>query len=246
MQTFRKLPTRKPQQRRHRVRANAGGTASARRLHWPGSGRAPTAGHGDRRRWPDRARTASRRDRRGSADSYPCVPRRVSTASMMSIASSCVEALQPARVRSQGSSDCAAATTARATRCDVRLRRASPRRAGAASWAHPAFGRALEPLRRGPVVAQVPVVDEPEILHVLPLVRLRREPLLQQRDREVGTAGAARIRLAEEDRAEAVGDAEVRIERGRQIEQRVQQRVVLTWLGGASRSVPKCCSARIQ
>ena len=62
-------------------------------------------------------------------------------------------------------------------------------------------------------------------------VRLRGQPLLQQRDRQVGPAGPARIRLAEEDRAEPVGDAEVRIQRRRQIEQRIQQRVGADVLG---------------
>ena len=105
----------------------------------------------------------------------------------------------------------------------------------------------LKRRRRGLVVAQVPVVDEPEVHHVLPLGRLRGDSFLQQRDGEIGPAGPARIRLAEVDGAEPVGDAEVRIQRGRQIEQRVQQRVgALTCSGGDSRSSPKCCSARIQ
>ena len=87
------------------------------------------------------------------------------------------------------------------------------------------LGRALKPVRGGFVVLQVPVIHEPEILHELPFVRLRREPFLQQRDREIGAPGAARRRLAEKDRAEPVRDAEVRIERRRQIQQRVEERV---------------------
>ena len=43
-----------------------------------------------------------------------------------------------------------------------------------------------------------------------------RDPLAQERDRLIGPARPARIALAQEDRAEAVGDGEVRIERRRQ------------------------------
>ena len=50
-------------------------------------------------------------------------------------------------------------------------------------------------------------------------------PFREQRDGEIGTSGTAGVRLAEKDRAKAIGDAEVRIQRRRQIEQRVEQRV---------------------
>ena len=72
----------------------------------------------------------------------------------------------------------------------------------------------------------MPVMDEPDVVEVLPLVRLSRDALLEQRDRLIGTAGPAGRRFAQEDRAEPVRDGEVRIERGRQIEQRMQQLVL--------------------
>jgi hypothetical protein len=49
----------------------------------------------------------------------------------------------------------------------------------------------------------------------------RPDPLdaaLQQRDREIGRPGPARIGLGQKDRAEAIGDLEMRIERRDQIE----------------------------
>ena len=52
----------------------------------------------------------------------------------------------------------------------------------------------------------MPVVDERDVVEVLPLLRLSRDALLEQRDRLIGTAGPAGRRLAEEDRAKAVGD----------------------------------------
>jgi hypothetical protein len=61
----------------------------------------------------------------------------------------------------------------------------------------------------------------------------RGEPFAQQRDRLVGAAGTARISLAQENRSEPVGDVEVRIERRRDVEQRIQQ-VVLASSGHRS------------
>src|SRR5215813_1961785 len=78
----------------------------------------------------------------------------------------------------------------------------------------------------------MPVVDETQILHVLPLVRLRRQALPQERDGEIRATRTVGERFAQEDRAEPVRNAEIRIERRREVEQRVQQRVragVLGW-----------------
>ena len=84
----------------------------------------------------------------------------------------------------------------------------------------------------------MPVVDEADVVEVLPLLRLRGDALSQQRDRQIRTARAARVAFAQEDRAEAIGDREVRIERGRQIEQRIQQLVLAAAVARPSRSPP--------
>ena len=54
-------------------------------------------------------------------------------------------------------------------------------------------------------------------------VGIGRQSLLEQRDRLVGPARPVRRRHRQEDRAEPIGDDEVRIERRRQIEQRLEQ-----------------------
>ena len=68
-----------------------------------------------------------------------------------------------------------------------------------------------------------PVVNEPDVLHVIPSVRLLAKPLFEERNRQIGTARPARIRLGEKNCAKPVRDVESRVERGRQIEQRIQQ-----------------------
>ena len=74
---------------------------------------------------------------------------------------------------------------------------------------------------------ELPIVDEPDVLVVLPFVRLRDDAFLEQGDGQIGTAGAARVRLGEENRAKPVGDAESRIERRRTIEERIEQMIFL-------------------
>jgi hypothetical protein len=68
-------------------------------------------------------------------------------------------------------------------------------------------------------------MDERDVVVVLPLRRLRRDALPQERNRLVRTPRAPRVGFAQEDRAEPVRDREVRIERRRDVEQRVQQLV---------------------
>ena len=52
-----------------------------------------------------------------------------------------------------------------------------------------------------------------------------RWPHERQRDGQIGTARAARVRLGEENRAKPVHDAESRIERRGAIEERIQQTI---------------------
>ena len=85
-------------------------------------------------------------------------------------------------------------------------------------------GRFLEPLGGGEKVVTKPVVDEPDVLQVLPLVGPLAQSLFQQRNRQIGTVRPARIRLGQEDGPESVGDVEPRIERRRDVQQRIQQR----------------------
>ena len=66
-------------------------------------------------------------------------------------------------------------------------------------------------------------MHERDVMVVLPLRRLFLDAFLQKRLGLIGTSGTAGSRLAQKDRAEAVGNREERIERGREIEQRVQQ-----------------------
>src|SRR5215471_9244962 len=73
------------------------------------------------------------------------------------------------------------------------------------------------------VVVTGPVVDEADVLPVLPLVRRRLEPLLQERNGLIGTSRSVRITLGQEDGAEPVRDVEPRIKRGADIEERIQQ-----------------------
>ena len=66
------------------------------------------------------------------------------------------------------------------------------------------IGGASEPACRHRVIVEPPVIDEPDILRVMPVLRVRAQSLLQQRDRLVGPAGAARMVLGEKDCAEAI------------------------------------------
>ena len=70
-------------------------------------------------------------------------------------------------------------------------------------------------------------------------------PFFEQRDRLIGPPRPARVRLGEKNRAEPVAHGKERIERRREIEQRIQQveAALALWFW---RSPPKCCSARIQ
>ena len=52
-----------------------------------------------------------------------------------------------------------------------------------------------KPRRRGLQVAQLPVMDEGDVVVILPLRRLRGDPLAQQRDRLIRPARSAGIRL---------------------------------------------------
>ena len=71
-----------------------------------------------------------------------------------------------------------------------------------------------------------PVMDEADVVVELPLRWLRRQPLPQQRLGEIGTPRTTRLRLTEEDGAEAIRDVEIRVQRRRQVEQRVKDPVV--------------------
>ena len=86
---------------------------------------------------------------------------------------------------------------------------------------------ALEPLG-GLCVVAVAVVDEADVVRILPAIRAARAiPFSSSRIARSDRPGSARLLLREEERAEPVGDVEVRIERRRQIEQRIQQLVRL-------------------
>ena len=87
-------------------------------------------------------------------------------------------------------------------------------------------GRALEPERRRLVVAQAPVIDEADVVVILPFVRHRHDRLTQQRHGLIRAPGSAGIRLAQENCAEPVRDIEVGVEGGRDVEQRVEQLVL--------------------
>ena len=74
---------------------------------------------------------------------------------------------------------------------------------------------------------QMPVIDEADVVVVLPFVGIRLHAFLEQRNRQFRPAGAAGIRLRQKDGAEAVRHHEVRIERRGEIEERIQQRIAL-------------------
>ena len=87
-------------------------------------------------------------------------------------------------------------------------------------------------LRRAAGVPAPPVVDEPGVVRVLPLARASPGCLFEQRDRLIGVAGSVGIALREQDRAEPVRDVETRIQRRRDVEQRIQEIVVLVLVLG--------------
>ena len=72
------------------------------------------------------------------------------------------------------------------------------------------------------VVAGPPVVDEADVLEVLPAIGRRRDALLEQAHGEIGPARSTRWRFRQEDGAEAIGDDEARIQRRREVEERIQ------------------------
>ncbi len=97
------------------------------------------------------------------------------------------------------------------------------------------LGAALERLGGAAVVVDVPVIHEPDVLVVLPLVGHRPQALLEELDGVVGPSGPMRIGLGQEDGAEPIRDVEPRIERGRDVEQRVQEIEGDRRLGGEGR-----------
>ena len=90
----------------------------------------------------------------------------------------------------------------------------------------PRRARYRGPLREGGgglrIVAGPPVVDEADVLEVLPAIGSRGNALLEQAHGEIGSARSARWRFRQEDRAEAVRDDEARIQRRREVEERIQ------------------------
>ena len=63
-----------------------------------------------------------------------------------------------------------------------------------------------------------------------------RQALLEQRNRLVGLTGPARLRFGQEDRAKPIGDIEVRIQRRREIEKRVEKLEMTIALGELARA----------
>ena len=89
------------------------------------------------------------------------------------------------------------------------------------------FRGALEPPRGRIGVPQPPVVNEADVVQVLPALRNACESLFQQCDGQIGAAGAARRRFGEKYRPQPVRRGEPRIEGGRGVQQRVQTGVVV-------------------
>ena len=73
-------------------------------------------------------------------------------------------------------------------------------------------------------------MHETDRLRELPLLRLSPESFLQQRDRQVRTSAPPWERLGQEDGPEVIRDIETRIERGREVEERIQQLVLFAWI----------------
>ena len=93
---------------------------------------------------------------------------------------------------------------------------------GSSQFGAPGCAAAALNQRRPLVCPAAASNDEGDVVVILPLRRLRLDALLQQRDRLIGAPRSARIRFAQKDRAESVGNREVRIERRRQVEQRIE------------------------
>ncbi len=79
-------------------------------------------------------------------------------------------------------------------------------------------------------------MHEADGLGVLPPLGLRTQCFLEERDGEIGTARAARRRFGQEDRPEQIRHTKVRVERGGEIEQRVQQVVSGAGIGREPRA----------
>ncbi len=69
-------------------------------------------------------------------------------------------------------------------------------------------------------------MHERQVVVVLPFGRLGLQALRQKRFGLIGTSWSAWKRLAQKNGAEPIGNREVRVERGREIEERIQQCVV--------------------
>ena len=81
-----------------------------------------------------------------------------------------------------------------------------------------------------------PVVDEADVLQVLPAVRNACSSLSQQRDGKIGAPRAAGRRLGQKHRSQPVRRVEPRIEGGRSVQQRVQRGVVVCPAAGQPRA----------
>ena len=73
----------------------------------------------------------------------------------------------------------------------------------------------------------MPVIDEADVVVVLPPPGRGCDALLEQGHPQIGTARTAGIRFGQEDGAEAIRHVEVRIERRGEIEKRIEQFVPL-------------------
>jgi hypothetical protein len=96
------------------------------------------------------------------------------------------------------------------------------------------FAGALEPRRRCLVIVNRPEVDEPDVVQQLPAIRIVIQSLLEQRHGEIRPARTPGISLAQEDGPHPIRDKELRVERGRDVEQRIEQVIVLLWLAGTA------------
>ncbi len=145
------------------------------------------------------------------------------SSSIWSRASSCVRRRRASRWRNSLSGVWASACQSSR---DVRRSPPCVRVTAASDFSHHGAPGTAAPLREGVgglgVVPRPPVVHEPDVLVVLPAIRVVLHALLEQRDGLIGAAGTAGRLLGQEDRAEPVRDVEARIERGGQVEKRVQ------------------------
>ena len=79
-------------------------------------------------------------------------------------------------------------------------------------WGVGEFAGSIERLGRLVIVVVPPVVDEPDILHVLPLIGSSLQTLFEQADGQIRPPWTGRRVLGQEDGAEPVGQVEVRIQ----------------------------------